>query len=88
MKSISNVEFQQQGVRIKATIQFQVESTIMNENSKYFILAYKSLILSKRVLSQIRMFGKTKQSQKLLYEGILISSIDSKLSSFLQLIYN
>ena len=61
---------------------------MMNKNSKRFVLVYQSLILLKRVLSQIGIFREMKQSQDLLCKGKLVSSINSNLSSFLQLIYN
>ena len=55
----------------------------MKENSKRFVLALKSPLFSKNIIKRIGMLGDIRDSQDLLFKGILISNIDYRISEFL-----
>ena len=65
-------------------MQLQVEGEIMGENSKRFVLAYKSPLFSYNVNKKIGMFGETKENQNLLLYSTPIKNINHNISNFLQ----
>ena len=46
--------------RIRVSDQLEVEQVVIDKNCKRFILVYKSLLFSTKVIKKIEMFGKTK----------------------------
>ena len=64
-----------------------MEKVVMEENSKRFVLVYKSTIFSKEIIERIGDLGQTKSSQELIFEGKPIKGIDLRLTSFLQLLH-
>ena len=87
MTSISAVEYMLDGSRVRVSEQLEVERAVMKENSKKFMLVYKSIIFSKEIIERIGDLGQTKSSQELIFEGKPIDRIDSRLTFFLQLLY-
>ena len=84
MTSISAVEVVQNESRLRVNVQLQVEKEIMGENSKRFILAYKSPLFSYKVIKKIEMFREIKESQNLLLYVTSIKNINHNISNFLQ----
>jgi len=87
MTSISAVEYMLDGSRVRVSEQLEVEKAVIEENSKRFVLVYKSIIFSKEIIERIGDLDQTKSSQELIFEGKPINRIDSRLTSFLQLLH-
>ena len=59
----------------------------MAENSKYFVLAYSSLLSRRDVIENIEILGEKEASQLLLMKGIMIPDASPMLSDFLLILY-
>ena len=72
---------------VRASNQFQVESVVMKENSKWFVLAYLLLLLKVSMLKEIGLKGEGIVGRDLIASGVEIPGILDEVSSFLSLLY-
>jgi len=73
---------------LRVLSQLAVEKAIMKENSKRFILAYSSPLLSRNLVEQFRFRDKKNTSKRLIEEDLVTESVDENLSSFLKPLWN
>ena len=59
----------------------------MQENSKYFVLAYSSPLLKHNTLKEIGMKGEKKSCRELIESGIMILGMSNEVAEFLKLLY-
>ena len=57
MTSISAVEYMLDRSRVRVSEQLEVEKAVMEENSKRFVLVYKSIIFLKEIIEIIGDLG-------------------------------
>ena len=61
---------------------------IINENSKWFTLAYSSLLLKPKILNQIGHCIEKLAAENLIFNNIPLTGLDPDLYQFLSLLYN
>ena len=66
MKSISAVEYEVDGMKIRVTNQFKIEEAIMKENATRFKLTYSSPLFQQEELDQIERYGQNRGAKELI----------------------
>ena len=72
---------------VRASNQLQVESAVIKENLKWFILAYLLLLLKVSTLKEIGLKGERLAGRDLIASGVEIPGISDEASLFLSLLY-